>query len=73
VRIVDVVFDSRILTNTAHAYSVGAVAVYVRDEDVRGVGLGTEAVVSDVDPGIANCQTIHIVRVPAVGVFGEIL
>lgn len=52
---------------------MSAVAVYVRDEDVRGVGFRTEAVVSDVDPGIANGQTIHIVRVPAVGVFGEIL
>jgi hypothetical protein len=52
---------------------VGAVAVDVGDEDVGGVGLGGEAVISNVNPGVANGQTVHVVGIPAVGVLGQVL
>ena len=72
-RIVDVVFDTRVLTDTSHAYTMSSIAVDVGDEDVRGIGFGTETIIADIDPGIANGQTVHVVRIPAVGVFWEIL
>lgn len=68
-----VILDALILANAAHRDTVGAVAVDVGDEDVGGVGLGGEAVVTNVNPGIANGQAVHIVGIPAVGVLGQVL
>ena len=72
-RIVDVVLDSIILTNGPHTDTMCAVAIDVLDEDIGGVGFGAEAIITNVDPGIANSQPINVVRVPTIGVFWEIL
>jgi hypothetical protein len=68
-----VILDALILANAAHGDTVGAVAVDVGDEDVGGVGLGGEAVVANVNPGVANGQAVHVVGIPAVGVLGKVL
>lgn len=52
---------------------MGAVAVDVGDEDVGGVGLGGEAVIANVNPGVAHGQAVHVVRIPAVSVLGQVL
>lgn len=52
---------------------MGSVAVDVGDEDVGGVGLGGEAVIANVNPGVAHGQSVHVVRIPAVGVLGQVL
>lgn len=48
-----------------------AVAVDVTDENVGGVWLGTEAVIANVYPGVAHCEAVYVVAVPAIGVFGK--
>lgn len=73
VSVLYVILDARILANAAHRDTVGAVAVDVGDEDVGGVGLGGEAVVANVNPGVANGQAVHVVGIPAVGVLGQVL
>lgn len=49
------------------------IAVDVLDQNVGGVWFGTEAVVTDVHPGIADCETIYIVGIPAVCVLRQVL
>lgn len=68
-----VILDTLVLANAAHGDTVGAVAVDVGDEDVRGVGLWREAVITNVNPGVAYSQAVHIVRIPAVSVLGQVL
>jgi len=73
VRIVDVIFDPRILANTAHTYAMRPIAVDVLYQDVGRVWLWTEAVIANVNPRVADSKSVNIVRVPAVCVFGEVL
>lgn len=70
-RVGNIVFDTRVLANGAHRDAVRAVAPEVLDEDVGCIGLGGEAVVTDVDAGIGDGQAIDVEGVEAVCVFGE--
>lgn len=49
-----------ILPNTAHANPMGVVAQQVLHEDVGGVWLGREAIISDVNPRICDRQPVNI-------------
>lgn len=71
--VADIVFDTRILSDTAHADSVCAIAVQVLDIDVCGIWLWREAVVTNIDPSVAHSQTVDIVRVPTIGILWQIL
>lgn len=73
VSVLYVILDALVLANAAHGDTVGTVAVDVGDEDVGGVGLGREAVIANVNPGVADGQAVHVVRIPAVGVLGQVL
>lgn len=72
-RVVDVILDSSILANGTHTDTVCTITVDVLNEDVGGVRLRAEAVITNVDPGITNSESINIVRVPAIGVLRKIL
>lgn len=52
---------------------MSAVAVYVFDENVAGVGLWAETVIANVYPSITDCKTVDVIRIPSVGVLWEIL
>jgi hypothetical protein len=65
----DDVHHSRVLPDTAHADSMGIVAPQVLHENVGCIGLGREAIIANVDPGIRNPQPVDIKRVKAVTVF----
>lgn len=69
--VADVVFDPWILANGSHGHSVGTVAPKILDENVGSVGLGAEAVITDIDTGVGDCQPIHVERVESIGVFGK--
>lgn len=67
-RILNVVEDARVLANASHADTMGVVAPQVLDEDVGGVWLGREAVVSNVDTSVQDGETIQVERVEPIGV-----
>lgn len=73
VRMLDDVLHTRILSDTAHAHAVGVVAPEVLHENVGGVGLGREAIVSNVDSGVGDAESVHVEGVKAVGVLGQSL
>ena len=60
VRVLDDVHYSWILPDTAHANPMGVIAPQVLHEDVGGIWLGREAIISNVDPCICNLQPVHI-------------
>lgn len=69
----DDIFDSRVLSDTSHADTVGVVAPQVLHENVGGVGLGGEAVIADIDAGVGHTETVHVEGVKSVGVLGQSL
>ena len=69
----NIILDPSILTNAAHANSVCAIAVDILDENVGCVGFRTEAIITNIDPGVSDSETIDVVRVPSVGVLGKVL
>lgn len=71
--VVDVILHSSILTNRSHAYAMSAVAIDVFDENVGSVGLGAEAIIANIYPGVADCETIDVVRVPSISVLWKVL
>ena len=70
-RVVDVILDSIILANGTHTDTVCTITVDVLNEDVGGVRLRAEAVITNVDPGITNSESINIVRVPEESSVGQ--
>lgn len=50
----DDVLDSRVLANAAHADAVRVVAPEVLHKDVAGVGLRSEAIVTNVDTSVRD-------------------
>lgn len=68
VRVLDDILDSCVLPNTAHTHPMSVVAPEVLDEDVGCVRLGREAVIANIDAGVCHTETVHIVRIEAVGV-----
>jgi hypothetical protein len=70
VRMLNIVQHSRVLSNASHADSVRVVTPQVLDQDVGRVGLGREAVVSNVDPRVQNRQAVHVVGVESIRVLG---
>ncbi len=69
----NIILDPGVLTYTAHANSVCAIAVDVLDENICCVGLRTEAIVTNIDPCVSDSETIDVVRVPSVGVLWKVL
>ena len=69
-RMLDVVHDTGVLANASHADTMGVVAPEVLHEDVGRVGLGREAIISNIDPGVQDGQTIQVVRVESIRVLG---
>lgn len=67
------ILDSRILSNTSHADTVGIVAPQVLHENVGCVGLGREAVITDIDAGVGHTETVHVEGVKSIGVLGQSL
>ncbi len=61
VGIVDVIFDPGILANTTHTNSMCSIAEYVLDKDVGRVRFWAEAVVTNIDPGVADSKSIDVV------------
>lgn len=66
--VLDIVQDSGVLANASHADTVGIVAPQVLHEDVGCVWLGSEAIISNVDTGVQDVETIEVVRVESIGV-----
>ena len=66
--VLDDILDTRVLSDTSHADTVGVVAPQVLHEDVGGVGLGREAVVANVNAGVGHAEAVHIQGVEAIGV-----
>lgn len=60
-----------VLADGPHGLTVGAVAVHGVDVEVRGVGLGREAIVADVDPRALNRDVLDVERVEEVSVLGQ--
>lgn len=52
---------------------MSAVAIDVFDENVGSVGLGAEAIIANIYPGVADCETIDVVRVPSISVLWKVL
>ena len=71
VSVLDVVQDAWVLANRAHADTMGAIAPQVLDVDVRGVGLGGETVITDVDSAVGDADALDVQRVPTIGVLGK--
>jgi hypothetical protein len=69
----NIILDPSILTYAAHANSMCAIAVDILDENVGCVGLRTEAIVANIDPGVSDSEAVDVVRVPSVGVLGKVL
>jgi hypothetical protein len=68
ISILDEIHLARVLSNTTHAHAMGVVTPHVLHKDVARVGLGRETVVTDVDSGIGNTESVHDVGIKAVGV-----
>ena len=71
VRVFDNVHYPWILSDAAHANPMSVIAPQVLHEDVGGVWLGREAIISNVDPRICDLQPINIKRVEAVAIFRQ--
>lgn len=56
----DDILDTGVLPNAAHAHTVGVVTPQVLHENVGGIGLGREAVVTNVDAGVGHAETVHV-------------
>lgn len=67
----DDIHNSRVLSNTTHADSMSTVAPQVLHEDIGGIGLGREAVVAHVHPGVGDAEAVNIERVEAVAVLRQ--
>jgi hypothetical protein len=67
----DVVFHTRILSDRAHADAVSAITPEVLDKDIGGVGFGGETIVTDIDAGVGDGETIDIEGVEAICVLGK--
>ena len=67
------ILDTRVLSDTSHAYTVGVIAPQVLHKDVGSVWLGREAVVTNVDAGVGHAQAVHVQGVESVGVLGQSL
>ena len=65
------VHHPRILPDTAHADPVRVVAPQVLHEDVGGVGLGREAVITAIDTDVGHANAIHVPGVKAVRIFSR--
>lgn len=48
-----------------------AIAPQILNKNIRRVGLGREAIVSNVDLRVGHRQPLNVVRIKAVCVFGE--
>lgn len=66
----DNIFDSGILPNTSHANAVGVIAPQILHEHVGGIWLGSEAVISHLNPRICDSETVHVERIKTVGILG---
>lgn len=70
-RIRDKVLDAWVLADGSHGDAVGAIAPEVLHEYIGRVGLWAEAVVSDIDPGIGDGQSVYVQGIEAIGVLGQ--
>jgi hypothetical protein len=50
---------------------MSVVTPQILHKDVGGVGLGREAVITDIDAGVSNRQAVHVERIKSIGVFGK--
>lgn len=50
-----------------------AITVDILDQNVGSIGFRTEAIVADVDPSIFDSKPVDVVRIPTIGIFGQIL
>lgn len=66
--VTDEAFLSGVLADAAHTDAVGPVAVHVSHDKVGAVGLGTEAVVADVDPRTFDVDVFDVERIEEVRV-----
>lgn len=71
VHVPDEALLSGVLPDAAHADAVGPVAVHVSYDKVGAVGLGTEAVVADIDPGTFDVDVFDVEGVEKVRVLWE--
>ena len=71
VRVLDVVQNTGVLSNAAHADAVSTITPEILYVDVARVGLGAEAVVADIDPSIGDTDAFDIVGVPTICVLGK--
>lgn len=71
--VVDVIFDTSVLSNASHTDAVRAVTVNVGYQYVRGIWLGAEAIVSDVDPRVSHCKSVDVIAIPAIGILWQVL
>jgi hypothetical protein len=69
----DDVLHTRVLSDTAHAHTMGVIAPQVLHKDVGRVGLGREAIIPNVDTGVGDAESVDVERIKAVGVFGQSL
>lgn len=69
--ILNVIQNTRILADGAHAHTVGTVAPEVLNVDVASVGLGREAVVTDVHVAVCDADALDVQSVPAISVLRE--
>lgn len=73
VRMLDGVLHTRILSDATHAHTVGVVAPEILHKDVGCVGLGREAIVSNLDSGVGDAESVNVEGVKAIGVLGQSL
>lgn len=73
VRMLDDILHTRVLSDAAHANTVGVVAPQILHKDVGCVGLGREAIVSNINTGVSDAESIHVERVKAVSVLRQSL
>jgi hypothetical protein len=64
------ILHTRVLSDTAHTHTMSVVAPEVLHEYVRRVGLGREAIISNVDSGVGDAESIHVEGIESVCVLG---
>ena len=60
VRMLDDILHTRVLSDAAHANTVGVVAPQILYKDVGCVGLGREAIVPNINTGVSDAEPVHV-------------